>query len=324
MPEQTVEEVMSSFPAFEERVPEEFRLTNPQLHTLQVNVGYRCNLACKHCHLACGPNRTEAMDRTTMQACLDAYRAGGFTSLDITGGAPEMNPDYEWFLEQVKAAGIKPICRTNLCILTDPAYAKFAQLYADLDATVAASLPYYAANNCDKIRGAGTFDASIEGIRLLNELGYGTGKHTLMLVYNPSGAVLPPAQASMEVEYKEKLRAGFGVEFDTLIAIANNPSGRFAAALNRKGNLGRYLSRLIGAFNEATCEGMMCRDQISVDYDGRIYDCDFNQALGLRTQGEPTIFDLTEHPLEQRHIVFGNHCYGCTAGAGSSCGGATA
>ncbi|MCR5845181.1 MAG: arsenosugar biosynthesis radical SAM protein ArsS [bacterium] len=317
-------DVVQSFPSFEDRVPEEFRYTNDKLGTLQVNVGYKCNLACKHCHLECSPAREELMDRKTMQACIDAYKAGGFTSMDITGGAPEMNPDYEWFLNALSEAGIKPMCRTNLCILLDPQYAHFAELYAKIDATLVASLPYFSAANCDKIRGAGTFDACIEALRKLNSLGFGTGEHPLILVYNPSGAVLPPAQASMEGEYKEKLRSAFGVEFDSLIAIANNPSGRFAARLNDKNNLEKYMNRLIGAFNVATCEGMMCRDQVSVDYNGVVYDCDFNQALRLRTEGEPTIFDMVDKPLERRHIVFANHCYGCTAGAGSSCGGATA
>ena len=323
MAEKTVAEVMESFEPFVEKVPEEFRVTNPQIHTMQINVGYMCNLACRHCHLSCGPKRTEIMTRETMQACLDAWDAGDFTSMDITGGAPEMNPNYEWFLGEVKARGIKPICRTNLTILLEPEYQKFVQLYADLGATVCASLPYFAARNCDKVRGDGVFDQSIEAMKLLNKVGIGSGEHTLMLVYNPSGAVLPPAQASMETEYKEKLGA-FGVQFDTLIAIANNPSGRFATALNNKGNLEKYMQRLTGAFNVGTCEGMMCRDQISIDYNGAIYDCDFNQALGMKTVGEPTIFDLADKKLGVREIVFANHCYGCCAGAGSSCGGATA
>lgn len=320
----SVEEVMGSFPAFEERVPEEYRYTNVPLGTLQVNVGYKCNLACKHCHLKCGPTRTEAMDRETMQACIDAYKLGGFSSMDITGGAPEMNPDYEWFLEQVHAAGIKPMCRTNLCILLDENYAHFAELYARYDVTLVASLPAYVARKCDKVRGEGTFDADIEALKLLNSLGIGTGEHTLMLVYNPGGAVMPPSQASLEAEYKAALAKDYDVHFDTLIAIANNPSGRFAERLNERGKLGTYVNKLIGAFNEATCAGMMCRDQISVDYAGKVYDCDFNQALGLEIEGGATIFDFAKAAPEKRHIVFGNHCYGCTAGSGSSCGGATA
>ena len=324
MAEQTVAEVMGAFSAFEGVVPEDCRFTNDQIHTLQINVGYKCNLACRHCHLQCGPNRTEAMSREVMEACLEAARIGDFNSIDITGGAPEMHPDYEWFLRETVKLGIPTMCRTNLCILTDPAYAHFAQLYAELDVALVASLPYYSAKTVDKVRGNGTFEASIEAMKTLNGLGFGTGKHTLTLVYNPAGAVLPPSQGSAESEYKGKLREGFGVEFDNLIAIANNPSGRFAEALNAKGNLGKYMKRLTDAFNVATCAGMMCRDQISVDWQGKVYDCDFNQALGLEIEEGKTIFDFAKEPAGKRHIVFANHCYGCTAGAGSSCGGATA
>lgn len=321
---EAVDKTMASFPAFEGAVPEEYRYTNDQLHTLQVNVGYRCNIACRHCHLQCGPNRTEAMSREVLQACLDAYRVGDFTSMDITGGAPEMHPDYEWFLEQVAAAGIKPMCRTNLCILMEPEYEHFADLYAKYDVTLVASLPAYVQRKCDSVRGAGTFDANIEALKKLNELGFGRGEHTLVLVYNPAAATLPPSQASLEAEYKQRLAADHGVSFDTLIAIANNPSGRFAEALEAKGNLVRYMDKLIGAFNEATCAGMMCRDQISVDWQGKVYDCDFNQALGLEIESGLTIFDFAREKQPKRHIVFKNHCYGCTAGSGSSCGGATA
>ena len=324
MPQENVEEVMHSFPDFEERVPQEYRHTNEQLHTLQVNVGYMCNLACKHCHLQCSPTRTEMMDRETMQACLDAYEAGGFTSMDITGGAPEMHPDYEWFLGEVAARGIKPMCRTNLCILLDPAYEKFMQIYADMDVALMASMPYYSAHTVDKVRGAGVFEKNVEAARRLNELGFGTGQHTLIFVYNPAAAVLPPAQQAAETEFKAKFAAEFDVHFDSLIAIANNPSGRFAERLAAKGNLGGYMKRLTGAFNEATCEGMMCRDQVSVDWQGKCYDCDFNQALGLEVEDGFTVFDLAKAAPEKRHIVFANHCYGCCAGAGSSCGGATA
>lgn len=324
MATQTVEEVMNSFPAFKERVPEEFRYTNESLNTLQVNVGYKCNLACKHCHLKCGPNREEMMSHDVMQACLDAYEKGGFTSMDVTGGAIELHPEIEWFLREAKQRGVALMCRTNLCILLDQKYAHMADLYSELDVTLVASLPHYIESSVDKVRGNGVFEKSIEALKLLNEKGFGTGKHTLMLVYNPAGAVMPPSQASLEAEYKAALHRDHGVSFDTLIAIANNPSGRFAERLNAKGNLEKYMNKLIGAFNEATCAGMMCRDQISVDYNGAVYDCDFNQALGIKSEGEPTIFDFAAAAPKKRHVVFGNQCYGCTAGSGSSCGGATA
>ncbi|WP_165252679.1 arsenosugar biosynthesis radical SAM (seleno)protein ArsS [Adlercreutzia sp. ZJ304] len=322
--DKTVENVMEEFPSFIDMVPECDRSTNEQLTTMQVNVGYKCNLACRHCHLACGPQRTECMDRSVMQACLDAYEKGGFSAVDITGGAPEMHPDLEWFLRQWQARGVRPIVRTNLCILTDPEYSHFAQLYADVDATLFASLPYYSARNVDKIRGDGTFVASIEGLRKLNEVGYGEGGRPITLVYNPPTATLPPDQASMEAEYRRRLTADFGVSFTNLVAITNNPSGRFAEALNKKGNLESYMKRLIGAFNPATTASMMCRDQISVDWQGNLYDCDFNQALGIKTADGKTIFDLAKERPSTRPIQFANHCYGCTAGAGSSCGGETA
>jgi len=324
MAEKTVEEVMNEFTPFIEVVPECDRVTNVPMTTMQVNVGYKCNLACRHCHLECGPKRTEMMSREVMQACLDAYELGGFSAVDITGGAPEMHPDLEWFLREWQARGVKPIVRTNLCILADPEYARFAQLYADVDATLFASLPYYSARNVDKIRGDGTFAGSIEGLKLLNEVGYGDGGRPITLVYNPPTATLPPDQASMEREYRRRLTADFGVSFTNLVAITNNPSGRFAAALARKGNLESYMNRLIGAFNPATTASMMCRDQVSVDWQGNLYDCDFNQALGLRVEGGTTIFDLAKKAPSVRNIVFANHCYGCTAGAGSSCGGETA
>lgn len=329
MSEKTVAEAMEAVPPFIEMVPEEHRCTNDPLTTMQVNVGYKCNLACRHCHLTCSPAREEMMSHETMQACLDAYEKGRFASVDITGGAPEMHPDLEWFLREWRKRGVKPICRTNLCILTDPEYSHFVQLYADVDATLFASLPFYSARNVDKVRGDGTFDASLEGLRMLNEVGYGDhdgdgDTHTITLVFNPSSATFPPPQAAIENEYRTKLTTMHGVHFSNLVAITNNPSGRFAEALNRKDNLEKYLVRLRDAFNPATTQGMMCRNQISVDWEGNVYDCDFNQALGLKIEGENTIFDFARKKQPVRPIVFANHCYGCTAGAGSSCGGETA
>ena len=323
MPEKTVQEAMAEVPSFIEQVPAEHRLTNDSLSTMQVNVGYRCNLACKHCHLECSPARTEAMSRETMQACLDAFEIGGFEAVDITGGAPEMHPDLEWFLREWQARGIAPIVRTNLCILTQPEYSHFVQLYADVNATLFASLPFYSARNVDKIRGDGTFMACIEAMRLLNAVGFGdrdgeSDTHAITLVFNPAGATMPPAQASMERQFHRSLARDFDVHFTNLVAITNNPIGRFAEALNRKDKLGAYLKRLFNAFNPATTEGMMCRDQISVDWAGDVYDCDFNQALGLKIASKKTIFDFARARQGARPIVFANHCYACTAGAGSS------
>ncbi len=329
MPDKTVAEAMAVVEPFVGMVPEEHRVTNDPLTTLQVNIGYKCNLACRHCHLECGPAREEMMGREVMQACLDAYDTGGFSSVDITGGAPELHPDLEWFLRAWAERGVKPMCRTNLCILTQPGFERFPQLYADVDAQLFASLPFYSARNVDKIRGDGTFEASLEGLRMLNAVGYGDhdgagDTHSITLVFNPSSATFPPPQAAIENEYRTKLTGAHGVHFSNLVAITNNPCGRFAEALNRKDNLGKYMVRLHGAFNPATTEGMMCRSQISVDWQGKVYDCDFNQALGLEIEGGATIFDFAREKQPVRSIVFDNHCYACTAGAGSSCGGETA
>ena len=323
MPEETVKEALAVVPPFISMVPAEHRVTNDTLSTLQINVGYKCNLACKHCHLQCGPARTEEMSRETMQACLDAFEVGGFTSVDITGGAPEMNPDLEWFLREWQARGVRPIVRTNLCILTLPEYSHFVQVYADVDAHLFASLPYYTARNVDKIRGDGTFAASIEAMHMLNAIGYGDhdgagDTHSITLVFNPSGATLPPSQVSLEAEFHRSLASDFNVHFSNLVAMTNYPAGRFASALARKGNLSKYMHRLFDAFNPDTTESMMCRDQISIDWAGDIYDCDFNQALGLKVARPMTIFDFAREKQPVRRIVFANHCYTCTAGAGSS------
>ena len=323
MPSKTIREVMTEVPPFVDMVPEEHRVTNNELSTLQVNVGYQCNLACRHCHLECSPARTEMMSCETLQACLDAFEVGGFKSVDITGGAPEMHPDMEWFLLEWKARGVRPIVRTNLCILINPEYERFIQLYHDVDATLFASLPFYSARNVDKIRGDGTFMASIEALRKLNAVGYGDhdgdgDTHTITLVFNPAGATMPPDQTSMELQYRRNLARDFDVCFSNLVAITNNPIGRFAEALNRKDKLGGYLKRLYDAFNPATTEGMMCRDQISVDWAGEVYDCDFNQAIGMKIVTGKTIFDFARERRGVRKISFANHCYACTAGAGSS------
>ena len=323
MPEETVKEALAVVPPFISMVPAEHRVTNDVLSTQQINVGYKCNLACKHCHLQCGPGRTEEMSRETMQACLDAFEVGGFTSVDITGAAPEMNPDLEWFLGEWHARGVRPIVRTNLCILKLPEYEHFVQVYADVDVHLFASLPYYTARNVDKIRGDGTFAASIEVLRMLNAVGYGdhdgvNDTHTITLVFNPAGATLPPAQASLEAEFHRCLAADFDVHFSNLVAMTNYPAGRFASALARKGNLSKYMKRLFDAFNPDTTDSMMCRDQISIDWAGDIYDCDFNQALGMKVAQAKTIFDFVREKQPARRIVFANHCYTCTAGAGSS------
>lgn len=318
MPDQTIEEVLASFPPFAAQIGEEYRLTQRHLTTLQVNVGYRCNLACRHCHLQCSPARTETMSCETMQACLQACEHGGFDVLDITGGAPEMNPHLEWLIEQAHERGMATIVRTNLCILLDPQYAHFLDVYPKFDVHLFASLPFYSARNCDKIRGDGTFNENIDVLRMLNQRGYGTSEHALTLVYSPAGASLPPDNAEMEREYHRRLKEDFDIVFDDLVTITNMPCGRFAEALNRKNNLGRYMQKLVGAFNSDTVPTMMCRSQISVDWQGWLYDCDFNQAMGLPLLSGETIFDWVNRDPAPRRIAFRNWCYACTAGAGST------
>lgn len=327
-------EAMAAFPSFHERVDGENRFTVDDLGTLQMNVGLKCNLACKHCHVESSPARTEEMSKETMEACLAVVRDHGIGTIDITGGAPEMNPHYEWLLREAAATGAKVMTRSNLVILEDPAYAHLPELWAELGITVIASLPHYVKKNAEKQRGENTYDATIEGIRHLNALGYGKGEGAgpggktleLDLVYNPGGMFLPGDQAGLERDYKQQLGEEHGISFDHLFAIANNPNGRFGNRLQQTGNLDKYMGKLVGAFNAATVPTMMCRAQLSVGWDGRLYDCDFNQAAEMTCLDGGTIQELAADPSKslKRPIAFGQHCYGCTAGAGSSCGGATA
>jgi radical SAM/Cys-rich protein len=318
---------LAEFPAFTERLTEDVRFTHDSLKTMQVNVGFKCNLACKHCHVQAGPNRTEEMSRTTMEQILEVATTRGFKTLDITGGAPEMNPNFEWFIETATEAGLNVIVRSNLVILHEDDYQHLPQKYAELGLTLFASLPHYIAKQTDRQRGDGSFDKIISMMQKLNELGYGRdARLQLNLVFNPSGAVLPPDQSALEAEYKQKLAADFGIVFNNLFAITNNPCGRYGKRLKETGNLEGYMNRLIGAFNPAATENMMCRDQMSIGFDGRIYDCDFNQATDMPVLDGTTIADFAADPTLslKREIRFGNHCYACTAGAGSSCGGETA
>lgn len=327
------QQVMMEFPPFIDRVGE-CEYTNDGLSTLQMNVGLRCNLACKHCHVDSSPARTEEMSKETMEHCLKVVRDHGLDVIDITGGAPEMNPHYEWLIREAAATGAKVMTRSNLVILEEPEYAHLPELWADNGVTVIVSLPHYVKRSSEKQRGEGTFDPILAGLKRLNDLGYGKGEGAgpngqtleLDLVYNPGGMFLPGDQAGLERDYKQKLGEDFGIVFDNLFAIANNPNGRFANALERKGKLAAYMQKLVDAFNPAAVPTMMCRSQISVGYDGRLYDCDFNQAAEMPCVDGGTIAELAADPGRslKRKIAFGNHCYGCTAGAGSSCGGATA
>lgn len=295
----------------------------PHLDVMQVNIGKKCNLACKHCHIKAGPDRTEEMSRPVMEACLRVFEQGGFRTLDITGGSPEMNPDFRWLVEEASRRGISTMVRTNLAILTEPGYTDLPEFYAAHRVELVGSLPYYTEKDTDRQRGSGVFAACITALKALNRLGYGDAL-ALHLVYNPGGAFLPPDQADMTAQYRRKLTEADGVRFTDLFTITNNPIGRFGDFLERSGNLTGYMNRLVSAFNPGAAENMMCRNQISVDWDGTLYDCDFNLALGLPATAAGRIQEADAAALGGREIVFGNHCYACTAGAGSSCGGTTA
>ncbi|MBC8102546.1 MAG: arsenosugar biosynthesis radical SAM protein ArsS [Cytophagales bacterium] len=295
--------------------------------TLQVNVGKRCNQACKHCHVDAGPNRTEEMNQETAELVIDAlHRHPEIETFDITGGAPELNPSFPYLVTEARRLKRHVIDRCNLTILFVPGKEHLAAFLAENGVEVTASLPYYLAQRTDAQRGLGVFDESIEALRLLNRLGYGKEGTGLLLnlVYNPTGAFLPPDQASIEAEYKKELAARYGVVFNRLYTITNLPISRFRHFLERTGNYEKYLSKLAGAFNPAAAENVMCRTLVSVGYDGTLYDCDFNQMLELPVEaGVPRhIREFDAYLLSRRHIVTGEHCLGCTAGAGSSCGGA--
>ncbi len=296
---------------------------------LQVNVGKLCNLTCVHCHVNAGPKRKEIMTRETVDRIVDWLAQTDIPTVDLTGGAPEMIPDFRYFIEQVK--GLQPsrhvIDRCNLTILIEDGYKDLAAFLANKQVEIIASMPCYSPQNVDAQRGEGVFDGSIAALQLLNSLGYGMDSALpLHLVYNPVGAVLPPAQDELEADYKRELHEHFGIVFNRLYALTNLPIGRFAAYLRRSNKLEDYMKLLIEAFNPGTIEGLMCRNTISVGWRGEVYDCDFNQQLGMQwTNGYPIfLWDVAPDSVEDRQIMTGDHCFGCTAGAGSSCGGAIA
>ena len=305
------------------------------LATLQVNVGKLCNQACLHCHVDASPKRTEAMDQRTAQRVIEVLAAHPqIATLDITGGAPELNPHFDWMVAEAKKLGKHVMVRHNLTVqfdgnpVTGESKEYLPEFFAEHRCEVVSSLPYYSQYFTDKQRGRGVFNKSIEGMRRLNDVGYakeGSGL-VLNLVYNPVGAFLPAAQAGLEADYKRELAAKFGLHFNSLFTITNMPIHRFKADLVRHGGYDSYMEKLLNAFNPAAAEGVMCRSQISVNYDGRLSDCDFNQMLELPVESAApqTIFDWDFDALLARRIVFADHCFGCTAGAGSSCGGATA
>ncbi|WP_101773282.1 arsenosugar biosynthesis radical SAM (seleno)protein ArsS [Peptostreptococcus faecalis] len=316
-------ETTANVPSFADSVVnKDFLNTLENPSTLQINVGRLCNLKCKHCHVEAGPDRKEIMSKEVMQACLDVFKNNNFKTIDITGGAPEMNPNFEWFVEECSKIAEKVIVRTNLVILLTEKYKHIPEFYKSHKINVVCSLPFYSKKNTDRQRGDGVFDKSIEALKVLNSLGYGKEQDLLLdLVYNPNGAFLPPSQESMTSLYKDKLSSDFGIVFNNLYAITNNPVGRFGDFLYKNNMLDPYMQTLYAAFNPATVEGIMCRDQISISWDGFVYDCDFNQAVDMKIEGKNSIFDLQKEKIGVRKIVTGKHCYACTAGAGSSCGG---
>ena len=304
------------------------RITRRTTETLQVNLGYKCNQTCQHCHVNAGPNRTEMMSAETIKVVLAYLRAHKVGTLDLTGGAPELNEHFRRLVTEARAMGVRVIDRCNLTILSEPGQDGLAGFLAAQQVEVVASMPCYTSENVDKQRGTGVFDGSIHGLQRLNGLGYGkpgTGL-VLNLVYNPLGPSLPPAQEALEAEYKTRLFNDFGIVFNQLFTLANMPIQRFGSMLISKGQFNDYMKLLIGAHREENLEGVMCRSLVSVDWQGYAYDCDFNQMLGLplRVDGRPRthLSDLVGYDLNGNAIVVREHCYGCTAGQGSSCGGA--
>jgi radical SAM/Cys-rich protein len=297
--------------------------------TLQLNVGRRCNIACHHCHVESGPKRREAMDRRGVERVVALLAASpSVRVLDLTGGAPELHPQFRFLIESARRLGRRVIDRCNLTVLFEPGQEDTAEFLASHEVEVVASLPCYTAENVDAQRGRGVFDGSIEGLLRLNRLGYGLpgAKLRLDLVYNPLGATLPPPQGELEVRYRDELRSRFGIEFHRLLTLTNMPIRRFAHMLVRDGQYDAYLGLLVNHFNPATVEHLMCRDLVSVDYRGCLYDCDFNQMLELSPPiSARTIWDVDDlGGLEGAAIATASHCFGCTAGSGSSCGGALA
>jgi radical SAM/Cys-rich protein len=297
--------------------------------TLQVNLGYTCNQSCVHCHVNAGPNRTEQMDRTTVDAVLDVLVAKDIGTLDLTGGAPELNPHFRDLVRQARARGVHVLDRCNLTILFEPGQEDLAEFLAAERVEVVASLPCYVEDNVDRQRGKGVFDKSIAGLQRLNALGYGRDPGLpLTLVYNPQGASLPPAQAALEADYRKMLGEHYGIVFTRLFALANMPVSRFGSTLISKGAFRDYMALLRGAYQAKNLDGVMCRSLVSVDYQGYLYDCDFNQMLGLplreqgRGHGRLHLSDWLELDLADNPIMVADHCYGCTAGQGSSCAGA--
>lgn len=303
------------------------RIRRDRLDTLQLNLGYLCNLACVHCHVAAGPTRKELMDRATMELALAAAEHHSVGTLDLTGGSPEMNPDFRWLVTEARTRGLHVMDRLNPTIMREPGYEWVGEFLAGQRVEVVASLPCYSKENVDAQRGTGVFEASISALQELNARGYGRPDSGLVLnlVYNPLGPSLPPPQQALEADYKRLLGDEFGIMFNALFTITNMPIKRFGAVLLAKGQYEGYMETLRNAYRAANLKNVMCRSLISVDYRGFLHDCDFNQMLGMplgSAKPRPHLRDLLSADGPPRDIAVGGHCYGCTAGQGSSCGGA--
>lgn len=315
---------------FKDRLKEigSFPLTPTGIDIFQVNLGKMCNQVCKHCHVDAGPDRKEIMGRDMMLLCLDAIEKSKAKVVDLTGGAPEMNPHFRWFVEQLSSLGKQIIVRCNLTIIvSNPKYHDLPEFYKNHHCEIVSSLPYFTALKTDAQRGSGVFEKSIKALKMLNAVGYGVEETglTLNLMYNPSGAFLPADQHSLKVQFQRKLQEQYGVVFNELHTLTNLPISRFLDYLIRSGNYEAYMEKLINSFNPAAARNVMCRNTLSVSWDGYIYDCDFNQMLDIPVACDAVhIKDFDMEQLTNREIVTNKHCFGCTAGAGSSCGGSTA
>lgn len=294
--------------------------------TLQVNLGYLCNQRCLHCHVNAGPHRTEMMDEENLARIVPVMKARGIKTLDLTGGAPEMHQGFRKLVKEARDAGIHVIDRCNLTILFEPGYEGLAEFLAENGVEVVASLPCYSLENVDKQRGDGVFDKSIAGLQKLNDLGYSKDGSSLKLnlVYNPQGASLPPNQENLQADYKRELKSHFNIEFNDLYALANMPIKRFGSTLISKGEFEPYMTLLKDNYSAENLKGVMCRSLISVDYQGNLFDCDFNQQLELPLKASAinTLEELMKEDINGQSIAIADHCFGCTAGQGSSCGGA--
>ena len=301
-----------------------FPLQPKELEIIQINLGKMCNQVCEHCHVDAGPDRKEIMSLDTMKTCLAAIQNSNVKTVDLTGGAPEMNPNFRWFVSELSKLKVKIIVRCNLTIIVaNKKYNDLSDFFKENNVEVISSLPCYTEKNTDSQRGTGVFAKSIKALKMLNDVGYGkegTGLK-LQLVYNPTGISLPPNQQALEIDYKNRLKEDFDIEFNQLFTITNMPISRFLDFLVKSGNYDNYMHKLVETFNSNAPEELMCRNTLSVGWDGFLYDCDFNQMLDLKIASLSHITDFNQSILQNRAIILNQHCYGCTAGSGSGCGG---